>query len=141
MNSKEDKQSVVDDYGYVLVGLKAGEDGEPPIIVYGYTQTRAKYNAEAFLKGFKGYLETDGYQGYNSLPGIKRCCCWSHVRRGFVDAIPGNVCHVRQMLGRWLLIRQLNHRRSRLLRSLGMSGLRCFPDTAARIRPRCTRGR
>ena len=68
--------------------FRTGEDGEPPIIVYGYTQTRAKYNAEAFLKGFEGYLETDGYQGYNNLPGIRRCCCWSHVRRGFVDAIP-----------------------------------------------------
>lgn len=44
------------------------------IILYHYTETRAKYNAVAFLDGFSdGYLETDGYQGYNNLPGIKRC--------------------------------------------------------------------
>ena len=68
--------------------FRTGEDGEPPIILYKYTQTRAKYNAEDFLNGFEGYLETDGYQGYNNLPGVKRCCCWAHVRRAFIDAIP-----------------------------------------------------
>ena len=41
-------------------------------ILYKYTETRAKFNAESFLEGFKGYLETDCYQGYNNLPGIKR---------------------------------------------------------------------
>ena len=41
----------------------SGEDGLPEIILYEYTETRARYNAEAFLKGFSGYLMTDGYQG------------------------------------------------------------------------------
>ena len=68
--------------------FRNGEDGGPDIIIYKYTQTRAKYNAEDFLDGFEGYLETDGYQGYNNLPGVIRCCCWSHVRRDFCDAIP-----------------------------------------------------
>ena len=68
--------------------FRSGEDGLPPIILYGYTETRARYNAEAFLKGFTGYLTTDGYQGYNNLPGITRICCWAHVRRYFNDAVP-----------------------------------------------------
>ena len=68
--------------------FRSGEDGLPEIILYGYTETRARYNAEAFLKGFSGYLMTDGYQGYNDLPGVKRTCCWAHVRRYFNDAIP-----------------------------------------------------
>jgi transposase len=68
--------------------FRSGEDGLPPIILYNYTETRAKANALSFLKGFSGYLETDGYQGYNNLPNVKRCCCWAHVRRYFVDAIP-----------------------------------------------------
>lgn len=67
--------------------FRSGEDGLPSIILYWYTQTRARYNAEAFLSGFEGYLETDGYQGYNNLPGIKRCSCWSHTRRYFIDAV------------------------------------------------------
>jgi len=68
--------------------FRSGEDGEAPIILYGYTPTRAGYNATDFLKGFKGYLECDGYQGYNAVPDIKRCCCWAHVRRYFIDAVP-----------------------------------------------------
>lgn len=68
--------------------FRTGEDGLPPIILYKYTETRAKFNAEEFLKGFKGYLETDGYQGYNNLPDMKRCCCWAHLRRYFVEAVP-----------------------------------------------------
>ena len=51
-------------------------------------ETRGGFNAKAFLEGFEGYLETDGYQGYNNLPNIKRCCCFAHVRRYFIEAIP-----------------------------------------------------
>lgn len=69
--------------------FRSGEDGLPPIILYHYTETRARYNAVDFLEGFSdGYLETDGYQGYNNLPGIKRCSCWAHTRRYFIDAVP-----------------------------------------------------
>jgi transposase/uncharacterized coiled-coil protein SlyX len=67
---------------------RSGEDGLPPIILYKYTETRARYNAAEFLAGFSGYLQTDGYQGYNDLPDIRRCCCWAHLRRYFIDAIP-----------------------------------------------------
>ena len=67
---------------------RTGEDGLPPIILYGYSETRAGENAKSFLKGFEGYLECDGYQGYNKVPGITRCCCWAHVRRYLIDAVP-----------------------------------------------------
>ena len=68
--------------------FRSGEDGLPPLILYRYTETRAKFNAVEFLKGFSGYLMTDGYQGYNNLPDIKREACWAHIRRKFCDAIP-----------------------------------------------------
>lgn len=68
--------------------FRTGEDGLPPIILYKYTETRAGFHAADFLKGFKGYLETDCYQGYNSLPDVRRCCCWAHLRRYFVEAVP-----------------------------------------------------
>ena len=45
-------------------------------------------DAKEFPEGYSGYLETDGYQGYNSLPGIRRCSCWAHIRRYFIDAVP-----------------------------------------------------
>ena len=68
--------------------FRSGEDGLPPLILYHYTETRAKHNAEEFLKGFRGYLMTDGYQGYNNLPDVIREACWAHIRRYFCDAIP-----------------------------------------------------
>ena len=68
--------------------FRTGEDGEPAIILYHYTQTRKRENALNFLKGFSGYLETDAYQGYNNLPNVRRCYCWAHVRRAFIDAVP-----------------------------------------------------
>ena len=67
---------------------RTGEDGLPTIILYGYTPTRSGANAGEFLTGFTGYLATDGYQGYNKVSGITRCCCWAHVRRYFIDAVP-----------------------------------------------------
>ncbi len=69
------------------MAFRTGEDGLPPIILFKYTETRAKFNAEEFLKGFKGYLGTDGYQGYNNLPDIRRCSR-AHLRRYFVEAVP-----------------------------------------------------
>ena len=68
--------------------FRSGEDGLPTIVLFKYTETRAKFNAEEFLKGFHGYLETDCYQGYDGIPGIIRCCCWAHLRRYFLDAVP-----------------------------------------------------
>ena len=68
--------------------FRSGEDGLPEIILYKYTETRAKFNAAKFLEGFQGYLETDCYQGYNNLPGVRWCCCFAHLRRYFVEAVP-----------------------------------------------------
>ena len=68
--------------------FRSGEDGLPAIILYGYSPTRSGSHARKFLEGYSGYLETDGYQGYNNLPGIRRCSCWAHIRRYFIDAVP-----------------------------------------------------
>lgn len=68
--------------------FRSGEDGLPVLILYGYSPTRSGSQAKEFLDSYSGYLETDGYQGYNSLPGIKRCSCWAHIRRYFIDAVP-----------------------------------------------------
>lgn len=68
--------------------FRSGEDGLAEIILYGCSPTRSGSHAKEFLEGYSGYLETDGYQGYNSLPGIRRCSCWAHIRRYFIDAVP-----------------------------------------------------
>ena len=57
-----------------------------PIVIYEYKETRKQDHPKEFLKGFKGYLHTDGYQAYHSLPsGITVVGCWSHCRRYWWD--------------------------------------------------------
>ncbi len=68
--------------------FRSGEDGELPIILYKYPETRAGDNAANFLHGFKGYLMCDGYSGHNKVPDAKRTACWAHIRRYLTDAIP-----------------------------------------------------
>ena len=70
---------------------RTGEDGLDPIMLYEYQETRKGRNAADFLEGFRGYLETDGYAGYNAVEGITRCCCWAHARRKFWEAIPSEM--------------------------------------------------
>ena len=55
---------------------------EHQIVIYEYQQTRKQDNPKEFLKGFNGYLHTDGYQAYHNLPpGIIIVGCWAHCRR------------------------------------------------------------
>ncbi len=83
--NEPDRKAETDSFMWLF---RSGEDGLLTIIFYGYSPTRAGQNAADFLSGFQGYLETDGYQGYNKVPGIKHCCCWAHTRRYFIDAVP-----------------------------------------------------
>jgi len=63
-------------------------DAKYPIILYDYQPDRRSKRPAEFLKGFKGYLHTDGYDGYHSLPNeIIVVGCWSHVRRKFDEAL------------------------------------------------------
>ncbi len=58
-----------------------------PIILYNYQKTRSSSCPREFLKGFAGYLQTDGYAGYNRVENIKRLYCLAHIRRKFHEII------------------------------------------------------
>src|SRR5471030_662156 len=60
---------------------------ESPIVLYDYQKTRSGSCPKEFLKGFSGYLQTDGYSGYNSVENIKRLYCLAHIRRKFYEII------------------------------------------------------
>ncbi|WP_373844676.1 IS66 family transposase [Clostridium sp.] len=62
-----------------------------PIRLFDYKPSRSGECAKEFLKGFKGYLHTDCYKGYNKVPEITRCFCWAHLRRYFVEALPKDI--------------------------------------------------
>ena len=58
---------------------------DQPIYYYEFQKSRSKENPKAVLKGFKGYLLTDAYQGYNDIENVKNCYCWAHARRKFFE--------------------------------------------------------
>ena len=64
-----------------------GETEERQIALYEYQPGRgAAYPAE-FLSGFHGYLQTDGYDGYNNVKDVTRLGYWAHLRRKFDEAV------------------------------------------------------
>ena len=64
---------------------------EHPIVLYKYEPTRSGSCAREFLKGFKGYLHTDGYHAYHNLNlGVTSVGCLVHARRKFYDVIKLN---------------------------------------------------
>jgi len=66
--------------------------GGPPsrnIILYDYHPSRSGQVPLRLLEGYRGYLMTDGYEGYNAIAagdGMTHLCCWAHARRKFVEA-------------------------------------------------------
>lgn len=62
---------------------------DSPILIYDLNSTRKCDRTAEFLKDYKGYIEVDGYSGYNMLKkqGIKVAKCMAHSRRMFNDVI------------------------------------------------------
>ena len=60
---------------------------DQPIYYYEFQKSRSKENPKAILEGFKGYLLTDAYQGYNDIENVKNCYCWAHARRKFYEIV------------------------------------------------------
>lgn len=72
-------------YMWVQTGGPPGK----PVILHDYDPSRSGTVPVRLLAGWRGYLMTDGYDGYNAvtrIEGIESLCCWAHARRRFVDA-------------------------------------------------------
>ena len=55
-------------------------------VLFDYQPTRAAKGAQGILKGFKGYLQTDGYGVYDKIGAraeVTHLACWAHARREF----------------------------------------------------------
>jgi len=68
----------------------SGNTCGPPIVLFEYQPTRSGEHARRFLNGFSGYLQTDGYSGYDKVQNVTRCGCWAHLRRKYQEALPRN---------------------------------------------------
>ena len=59
-------------------------------VIYEYQETRAAHHPQTFLSGYRGYLQTDGYLGYNWVNGtenIMHLGCMAHARRPFAKLV------------------------------------------------------
>jgi transposase len=63
---------------------------DKPLLSYQYHPTRSGKEIMEYLKGYKGYVQTDGYGGYDfldTIADITHVGCWAHARRNFVDVV------------------------------------------------------
>ncbi|WP_122858858.1 IS66 family transposase, partial [Pseudomonas viridiflava] len=69
--------------------LQTGGPPDRPVILFDYSTSRAQEVPTRLLEGYRGYVMTDDYAGYNALgaqDGVERLGCWAHARRKFVEA-------------------------------------------------------
>jgi len=67
-----------------------GGDPARPALLYQYHPSRSGDVAKSFLGDYTGYVQSDGYVGYefvDDMPGVKHLGCWAHVRRKFMEAV------------------------------------------------------
>jgi len=70
--------------------LQRGGPPDQPVVLYDYDPGRGAGVPKRLLEGFKGYLQTDGYDGYNAVVavnGLTHVGCMAHARRRFSDAV------------------------------------------------------
>jgi transposase len=70
--------------------LQRGGPPQNPIVLYDYDPSRSQLVPSRLLAGYKGYLQTDGYSGYNQVVahnGLIHLGCMAHARRKFSEAV------------------------------------------------------
>jgi transposase len=76
-----------------------GGPPDKPALVYQYHPSRGGEVPRDYLRGYKGYIQTDGYSAYDALggqKGIVHIGCWAHVRRKFHEVVQARQKHSRQ---------------------------------------------
>lgn len=88
--------------GYFWVYLHDGRssgDMSPRAVAFRFATGRGSEHVAAHLAGYRGYLQADGYAGYNVLyrdpktkapRGVTEVGCWAHARRKFTDVLEKN---------------------------------------------------
>ena len=82
---EKNRSATAKSYMWVASGFRDGKK----LLFFHYHPTRSGSVALEFLKGYAGYLQTDGYSGYSQVgeaPGIIHVGCMAHIRRKFFDA-------------------------------------------------------
>jgi transposase len=91
------------------------------LVFFDYQNSRSRDGPEKMLSDFSGFLQTDGYAGYDafgSRSSITHLACFAHARRYFVDAVVNDASNRAE----WMLLRiQKLYDVERLARQSGYS--------------------
>ena len=82
---EKDRKATQKSYIWLGVGMDKYK-----VVYMHYANNRNGETALSLFKGFEGYLQTDGYGGYNQVVKqgeIVQLACWAHARRKFTDII------------------------------------------------------
>jgi len=82
---EENRKATQKSYIWLSVGMDKHK-----VVYMHYANNRSGQTASNLLNGFNGYLQTDGYAGYNQVvrdENITQLACWAHARRKFADII------------------------------------------------------
>jgi len=86
---EEDRKDTQKSYMWLVRGGPLGKEAA----LFNYRSTRASEHIREFLEGFSGYLQTDGYPGYDcaikQYPLVTHVGCFAHARRKFCEAQKG----------------------------------------------------
>lgn len=82
---EDERSNTTKSYMWVMTGGTLNRR----VVLYRYHATREADFISRFLASYTGFLQTDGYAGYNAIgekAGIIHVACWAHARRRFVEA-------------------------------------------------------
>ena len=77
-------------------------DTQRKLALFDYQPGRGAIYPQSMLHNFKGYLQSDGYDGYETfdkIEGVITLCCWAHARRKFYEALEYDKYYGQMLLG------------------------------------------
>jgi transposase len=84
-NKEEGKKASSESFMWVM---RSAECESITAAFFYYSRSRNGEIARELLTGFRGYLITDAYDGYNHIEDVIRVLCWAHCRRYYIESIP-----------------------------------------------------
>jgi transposase len=76
-------------------------DADHPYTLFDFTPTRSREGPEAWLDGYRGYLQADAFSSYDAMFKIGKVievACWAHARRKFFEAKSTDAARAHQMM-------------------------------------------
>lgn len=116
--------------------VQRGGPPHQPILLFDYDPSRGQGVPLRLLEGFAGYLQVDGYDGYNAVgkrDGITLVGCWAHARRKFDEAVKAQGAKAKPgRATKGLNLIQRLYRVETLARDMGASARRALREEQAR---------